>query len=430
MTTPRDFDRIAAAWLADGPIELPARVLDAAVDEIHLTRQRHAMRLPWRFPKMTAPVRLAALVAVLALLAIGALALGVGGSAPAPTVAPTTAPASAGAVAPTILTTVGVPVLDTAFASPRNGYAMKVQPGAVVTPATKAWAPGSSPPRWGDTALDQIVVGDIRFVGTDQPKPSTQTTDEWLQAYCQAGGGAGESDCANVPAAWEKIKVAGADAYISTDGIPAAPDTISPGGKLYEAIVMTPTRAWVFKMDGALDRSVFDAFLKTVELRSVNAVDTPPLTSTFTSPTYGYSVKTLPEWTTEAAPERWTGTGNGSGLDGVSMAGTDTALTGASQPLGSRSFDDFVAAFHQTIQADVPSGCDGGDPSKWPELPVGDRVGHLEMLCNAAEVLVEDGGRVYLFEWGNATFDTERHFPFAAWKELLKSITLTPETAT
>ena len=36
MTTDRDFDRIAAAWLADGPEELSDRVLDSVADQIHL----------------------------------------------------------------------------------------------------------------------------------------------------------------------------------------------------------------------------------------------------------------------------------------------------------------------------------------------------------------------------------------------------------
>ena len=47
MTIESEFDRIAKAWLVDGPAELPERVLDAVVDEIHLTRQWRAMRAPW-----------------------------------------------------------------------------------------------------------------------------------------------------------------------------------------------------------------------------------------------------------------------------------------------------------------------------------------------------------------------------------------------
>ena len=71
MTTERDFDRIAAAWMADGPEELSDRVIDAAVDQIHLTRQRRAARLPRRLPSMTYPARIAALVAVGVLILTG-----------------------------------------------------------------------------------------------------------------------------------------------------------------------------------------------------------------------------------------------------------------------------------------------------------------------------------------------------------------------
>jgi hypothetical protein len=95
MTTDRDFDRIALAWLADGPEELSDRVLDAVVDEIHVTPQRHALRLPWRFPSMTTPARVAA-AAVVGVLAIGgALYLfSPGGSigGPGPTPSPTASP--------------------------------------------------------------------------------------------------------------------------------------------------------------------------------------------------------------------------------------------------------------------------------------------------------------------------------------------------
>jgi hypothetical protein len=96
MTTDRDFERTAMAWLADGPEELHDRVVDAVVDEIHVTPQRHALRLSWRFPSMTTPARIAA-AAVVGVLAIGGalyvLAPGVSGpGGPGPTVSPTPSP--------------------------------------------------------------------------------------------------------------------------------------------------------------------------------------------------------------------------------------------------------------------------------------------------------------------------------------------------
>src|SRR5262245_48901507 len=98
MTLDRDFDRIASAWLADGPTELSDRVLDAVVDQVHLTRQRRAVRAPWRFRTMSMPARVAALVAVGVLAIAGAVALGgIGGSSrTTPTPTPTTSSVPSG----------------------------------------------------------------------------------------------------------------------------------------------------------------------------------------------------------------------------------------------------------------------------------------------------------------------------------------------
>ncbi len=96
MTTDRDFDRIAMAWLADGPEGLSDRVLDAVVDDIHVTPQRHALRLPWRFPSMTTPFRIG-IAAVIGVLAVGGAlyVLQPGSSSPGgagPTPPPSTSP--------------------------------------------------------------------------------------------------------------------------------------------------------------------------------------------------------------------------------------------------------------------------------------------------------------------------------------------------
>lgn len=70
MTDQVDLNRVLGAFLAGGTDELADRVIDAALDQIDHTPQRHALRLPWRFPTMTLYTRLAA-AAVIGVIAVG-----------------------------------------------------------------------------------------------------------------------------------------------------------------------------------------------------------------------------------------------------------------------------------------------------------------------------------------------------------------------
>lgn len=88
MTTERDFDRIARAWLEQGPNEAPDRAIAAALLAIDSTPQvRRSLRWPtWRPQTMTRLPVLVALGGALLLL-VGGLLLG-GGTPPGPAPAP------------------------------------------------------------------------------------------------------------------------------------------------------------------------------------------------------------------------------------------------------------------------------------------------------------------------------------------------------
>jgi hypothetical protein len=96
MTSERDFDRIARAWLDMGPNEAPDRAVAAVLQAVESTPQvRRPLRWPvWRATTMTRVTLLAVLAGTIA-IAIGALALS-GGSrttTPAPSAVPSSAPA-------------------------------------------------------------------------------------------------------------------------------------------------------------------------------------------------------------------------------------------------------------------------------------------------------------------------------------------------
>ena len=67
------FDRVARTWLAEGPVELADRVLDAALAEIHGTRQR---RLVGAFRRDQFVTRLDATLAAVLVVAVAAVLVG------------------------------------------------------------------------------------------------------------------------------------------------------------------------------------------------------------------------------------------------------------------------------------------------------------------------------------------------------------------
>ncbi|HEV8403543.1 MAG TPA: hypothetical protein VGQ31_10960 [Candidatus Limnocylindrales bacterium] len=417
MTLDRDFDRIAGAFLADGPVELPDRVLDAVVDQIHLTRQRRAVRTPWRFPAMTTPLRLG-MTAIIGVFILGVVLLiarpdrpAFGGPGPSPT------PQTAATPKPSSAT---VPTLDQSFTSARNGFTVHYPTGWTATRATAPWAAGTET-FWGDPALDVIRTGDARFESASQSLGSSQSPEDWLASYCSH----------NTPpiTCGPAITIGSQTGEIGLDGDLAIGATVVRGGVVYDAAIVVDRRGYEFTLDGHVDRALFDALLATISFDTASAVDLPPLTGTFTSPSYGYTIATRPEWKATAATKRWTSTTPDSDfMDGFDVtAGTSVGIM--SQPLGSRTFDEFLAAFYQRQhQTFAGSGCDdGGEPSTWPTIAIGDQTGRLEDVCSLAsdEALVAVDGRVYLFELGHSDPD----FPLSAFKLLLTTVTFDAASA-
>ena len=91
--TMNDFDRTARLYLELGPTTMPDAGLQAALDEIHVTRQRRAWLPARRFSSMPNTIRLAAGAAAVARVTVVGLSLlptaGFTGVAPGPAATPT-----------------------------------------------------------------------------------------------------------------------------------------------------------------------------------------------------------------------------------------------------------------------------------------------------------------------------------------------------
>jgi len=202
MSTNRDFDRIAGAWLAEGPSELADRVLDAALDEVHLTDQRRHLPVPWRLNPMPNALRPVA-AALVGVLAVGVIYLNLPGRTdtggpstnPSPTVEGTPTPAPS----PTQNA-----LLDTAtwtiYTSSQYGFKIGHPADWTVAPADRAWNLETDAADWLSTATDsfytqgladelgvRVSVWSVPFAYVNDE--ATEDVEAWAEAYCEAAGG-------------------------------------------------------------------------------------------------------------------------------------------------------------------------------------------------------------------------------------------------
>jgi hypothetical protein len=443
MTTDRDFDGIAKAWLAEGPAELSDRVLVAVVDEIHQTRQRHSLRVPWRFPTMSISARTSALLLIGALAAAAGLAIigGIGGTAPTPTPTSFTLQPAVLPIGSPIAGPAATPAASAAasgaaetFTSPRYGYSIRYPSGWIANPATKPWLAGADT-LYGDPALDTIGTSDARLAVASQPLAGTtyvdrkqregQTPSDWLLANCGSKG-------LTAAACGPRILIGGQPGWLHEDGAPASGGTVATGGVIFDAAIVFGDRGYEFTLDGKVDRALFDTLLASVTFDADSAIDLPPLTKTFTSPTYGYTIGIGEGFITTPATSTWI-PGENTGDAPQDVIGTaakyDWFLSIASTaiPAGT-TFDEWLAAEFPGKAADSDAGtCKLDDPATWPLIQVGNEVGRLDRHCHGMDALVGVGGRAYIFSWQYQVTDTNH--TFADWKEMLKSVTFDPSSA-
>ena len=187
MNTNSDFDRHASSWLADGPTELSDRVLDAALREVHQTRQRRRWPAPWRTPSMRFPLRLAAAIAVVAVVAVVGLAgfsilPRVGGVGDLPSPSPSDSYPPIGP-APT------TEPLDTSgwglYVSGRNWLGIEFPKHWTFKYATTDWTPSKT--TWESTGVDTFIApgDDIRFSAFSAAVEPGTSLEAWIQTYCE-----------------------------------------------------------------------------------------------------------------------------------------------------------------------------------------------------------------------------------------------------
>jgi hypothetical protein len=279
MNAPRDRSAIVAAWLEEGPNELPESTRRAIAVDVRTTPQsRRSNWFPWRFPAVD-QLSLVALAAVsVMVLAIAGLAVSRfardGGNVGGPPPAPSDAPPSP---SPQPWTTLPIPPMQQTFFSERHGYTVSYPAGWSSSPATQAWWPpdwkaGASPAEpfdFLDGGGDQLA----RFRAASAPLPDgVPDVNDWIDEYLTFG----DPNCVPPREAQESTSIDGAPGRLWDDC-----------GEV-EATVVLEGRVYMFTLFLGSDqvtngRELFDAFAATIDLRPEDAAlpsPSPPATIT------------------------------------------------------------------------------------------------------------------------------------------------------
>ena len=255
MTNRSELEQALDRYLAEGGEQVPDRVVDAALDQIDHTSQRHALRLPWRFPDMPYFLRSAMVgAAVVAVLIVGGVLLTRGptndiGGPPAASSAPT----STGAPSATPALT------DTAnwvpFTSERYGYQIEHPPTWEATPAAGDWDFDADRLDWETADADVFLSSTARFSAFASDVPPDTSEDEWIAAYYVDSVVNGQQCEDTVD--WQSVSV---DGYAGRMAINDACSDV-------QAFVFVDGRVHVFAVWRENREDLLEAFLSTVEFQ-------------------------------------------------------------------------------------------------------------------------------------------------------------------
>jgi hypothetical protein len=276
MSATRDPETVLAAWLDEGPTDLPDATRRAILTAIPTTQQaRRGSFAPWRLFEMNPTTRIVAAAAVLIVAVVGAAYLfsprsNVGG----PTATLSSSPTSTIEASPSPAATVNV--LDTtgwqSFSSTIHGYDARY-PGDWKAVAATAPASLADLTNAVNAAYDHFTKADGTkpgIIGTSTALPAGMTEDQWIAAYRAPVVAQFGEACFPPRTAWESVTV---------DGHPGG---LYTGCSYVESTTFVAGRAYVYTVDLGLGgqasdetRQLLRAFLSTVVIHVGAAVHLP-----------------------------------------------------------------------------------------------------------------------------------------------------------
>ena len=422
MNAGRDVERLIADWFVEEAVlRAPDRVLEEAGRVVDRTMQRRPA-VAWRTLFMTRFAFAGAAVALATIVAVAGLTLNRAGpgpevGGPSPSLSPSQPPAEQ-SLSPFVST------LTDTFTSSIYDYSIRTDPTWTVTRAT---VDADDPAATDENASDRLAItGTDTTIAVMANDLGGQSFDAWLADIHEGvlGDFGVPGSCKNgEPGSWPAQPV-GSETGVLMTLCNFAQVFVEVDGQAY-------TFTWshdTFDVPSHLDFLDFKRALETVTF-GVGAAASPTfaveqLTGQFTSPLYGYTIPVGSRWTvTPATTARTDPLSEETFSDEIQLVPTDSGVSGSAAPLGDRAWDELLSQLQELAIQTMPSGCGQSDPSTWPTVDVGGHDGRLQQACNAAWVYVLVDDRVYEFDWGNSSFDTESHFSEGDFIELLKGVT-------
>jgi hypothetical protein len=280
MTPLREPSAVVAAWLEDGPNELPESTRRAIAVDVRTTPQsRRASWFPWRFPTVDRLSLVALAAAAVMVVAIAGLAVSriatdganVGGPPPAPPASPSPSPPASPSPSPSeapsaapIPTTLVIPVMSDLYTSRLHGYSILYPADWSVEEARVPW----SPPAWKvagspQAPLDVIGAWDspMFFRAGSAPLPQDlPDVNGWIDEYLTFG----DPSCVPPRESQEEISIDGAPGRVR-DSCGEVEATIVLEGRVYMFTLFTGGAPV------ANGRELFDALAVTIDLRPEDA---------------------------------------------------------------------------------------------------------------------------------------------------------------
>lgn len=274
MSAPPDPVAVVAAWLEEGPFELPESTRRAIAVDVRTTRQsRRSIWTPLRPGPMDRASLVAAAVLALAVAGLAASVVqpsgggNVGGPPPPPPASPSPSPSEVPSAAP-VPTTLVIPVMSESYVSRLYGYSVRYPAGWSREGASEPW----SPPDWAagspGRVFDYIAGGKMapRFRAASAPLPADlPNTNDWIDEFLTFG----DPDCVPPRERQELIT------------IDAAPGRVRDSCGEIEATIVLEGRVYMFTLFLEGDpvtngRELFDAFAATIDLRPEDAAVATP----------------------------------------------------------------------------------------------------------------------------------------------------------